>query len=111
VRQLRHALGGVQSVTPGGRVVVAYEPHWAIGAAEPAPDEHIIAVVAGLRRAASQLAPGSSVIYGGSAGPGLLTRLAGGVDGLFLGRFAHDPKAFATVLDEAIAIQLKTAAS
>ncbi|HEX3196065.1 MAG TPA: triose-phosphate isomerase family protein [Propionibacteriaceae bacterium] len=112
VRQLRHALGvGVQPVTSGGRVVVAYEPHWAIGAAEPAPDEHIVAVVAGLRQAASQLAPGSSVIYGGSAGPGLLTRLAGGVDGLFLGRFAHDPKAFATVLDEAIAIQLKTAAS
>ena len=30
---------------------------------------------------------------------------------LFLGRFAHDPKAFATVLDEAIAVQLKTVAS
>jgi hypothetical protein len=29
---------------------------------------------------------------------------------LFLGRYAHDPKAFATVLDEAIAIQLKTVA-
>jgi triosephosphate isomerase (TIM) len=67
-------------------------------------------VVAGLRRAVSQLTPGSSVIYGGSAGPGLLTRLADGVDGLFLGRYAHDPKAFATVLDEAIAIQRKTVA-
>src|SRR5512132_3948119 len=111
VRQLGHALSGVQPVTPGGRVVVAYEPHWAIDAAQPAPDEHINAVAAGLRRAAAQLAPGLSVIYGGSAGPGLLTRLAGGVDGLFMGRFAHDPKAFATVLDEAIAIQLKTAAS
>lgn len=111
VRQLRHALGGVQPITPGGRVVVAYEPHWAIGAAEPTPDEHIKAVVAELRRAVSQLAPGSSVIYGGSAGPGLLTRLADGVDGLFLGRLAHNPKAFATVLDEAIAIQLKKVAS
>jgi triosephosphate isomerase len=108
VRQLRHALGGVQPVPPGGRVVVAYEPHWAIGAAQPASDEHIKAVVAGLRGAVAQLAPGSSVIYGGSAGPGLLTRLADSVDGLFLGRFAHDPKAFATVLDEAMAIQLKT---
>ena len=85
--------------------------HWAIGAAEPAPDEHVNAVVAGLRRAVSQLAPRSSVIYGGSAGPGLLTRLADGVDGLFLGRFAHDPQAFATILDEAIALQLKTVAS
>jgi triosephosphate isomerase len=111
VRQLRHALGGVQPVTPCGRIVVAYEPHWAIAAAEPAPDEHVTAVVAGLRRAASQLAPGSSVIYGGSAGPGLLTRLGDSVDGLFLGRFAHDAMAFATVLDEAIAIQLRTVAS
>ena len=34
---------------------------------------------------------GSSVIYGGSAGPGLLTELGDTVDGLFLGRFAHDP--------------------
>jgi triosephosphate isomerase len=110
VRQLRHALADVPPDTPGGRVITAYEPHWAIGAAEPAPDEHIKAVVAGLRRAVSLLAPGSSVIYGGSAGPGLLTRLADGVDGLFLGRYAHDPKAFATVLDEAIAIRLKTVA-
>ena len=36
---------------------------------------------------------GSRVIYGGSAGPGLLTRLKDSVDGLFLGRFAHDPSA------------------
>jgi len=40
------------------------------------------------------------VIYGGSAGPGLLERLGDSVDGLFLGRYAHDPVAFATVLDE-----------
>ena len=33
------------------------------------------------------------MIYGGSAGPGLLTELGDAVDGLFLGRFAHDPDA------------------
>ena len=44
---------------------------------------------------------GSSVVYGGSAGPGLLTRLGGNVDGLFLGRFAHDPAALGAVLVEA----------
>ena len=57
-------------------------------------------MVAGLRRAASQLAPGSSVIYGGSAGPGLVAALGDSVDGLFLGRFAHDPSVVETVLDE-----------
>lgn len=43
---------------------------------------------------------GSTVIYGGSAGPGLLTRLGGAVGGLFLGRFAHDPEAVGRILDE-----------
>jgi triosephosphate isomerase len=40
------------------------------------------------------------VIYGGSAGPGLFTDIAGHVDGLFLGRFAHDPAAVGSILDE-----------
>ena len=42
---------------------------------------------------------GSRVIYGGSAGPGLFTELGDGVDGLFLGRFAHDPAAVKLILD------------
>ena len=42
---------------------------------------------------------GSQVIYGGSAGPGLFTELKDGVDGLFLGRFAHDPAAVELILD------------
>ena len=32
----------------------------------------------------------TGIVYGGSAGPGLLPRLAS-VDDLFLGRLAHDP--------------------
>lgn len=88
---------------PAGRIVVAYEPVWAIGAAEPAPITHITAVTRELRArlAEDPERTGSSVIYGGSAGPGLLTALGSDVDGVFLGRFAHDPTAFAAVLDEA----------
>ncbi|MET4638436.1 triose-phosphate isomerase family protein [Mycetocola sp. 2940] len=99
IQQLHSALDGA----PAGRVHVAYEPVWAIGAPEPAPAEHIIAVARALRTAVDALPgrDGSSVIYGGSAGPGLLTALGGSVDGLFLGRFAHDPAALASVLDEA----------
>jgi triosephosphate isomerase len=44
-----------------------------------------------------------AILYGGSAGPGLLTELGGAVDGLFLGRFAHDPEAVRSVLREAAA--------
>lgn len=108
VRQLLSALA---RAVPG-RVVVAYEPHWAIGAAQPAGDEHILGVCAALRDALAGLPgrDGSAVIYGGSAGPGLLTRLGTGVDGVFLGRFAHDPAALVSVLDEADALTRSPAA-
>ena len=46
---------------------------------------------------------GSRVIYGGSAGPGLFTELKDGVDGLFLGRFAHDPAAVELILTRLLA--------
>lgn len=90
-----------------GPVVAAYEPVWAIGAPAPAPDEHIVAVLAGIEQhlAARPELAGSVAIYGGSAGPGLLTRGQGRIGGLFLGRFAHDPSAIATILDEALALQ------
>ncbi|AYL38534.1 triose-phosphate isomerase family protein [Streptomyces fungicidicus] len=85
-----------------GTVVLAYEPQWAIGAPEPASAEHIAAVCGALRTWLDDRPrhAGSAVIYGGSAGPGLLTRLAGSADGLFLGRFAHDPANVGAILDE-----------
>ncbi|WP_309146670.1 triose-phosphate isomerase [Curtobacterium sp. MCBD17_013] len=59
-----------------GPVIVAYEPVWAIGATAPAPDEHIVAVLAGIEAylASRPELAGSRAIYGGSAGPGLLSR-------------------------------------
>ena len=88
---------------PAGRIVAAYEPVWAIGAVRPAPDEHITTVGRALRAHLAALPgrAGSAVIYGGSAQPGQLARLGAGVDGLFLGRFAHDPAAVVSILDEA----------
>ncbi|WAH98489.1 triose-phosphate isomerase family protein [Arthrobacter sp. MMS18-M83] len=97
------ALKRAQSLGPLSRTIVAYEPQWAIGAPEPATPEYISAVVRGLDEHLRNL-PGQSesrVIYGGSAGPGLISQLDMSVAGLFLGRFAHDPKALKTILDEA----------
>ncbi|MCX5441141.1 triose-phosphate isomerase family protein [Streptomyces sp. NBC_00063] len=94
-----------------GKVVLAYEPQWAIGAPEPASAEHITTVCAALGEwlnTRPQQA-GSTVIYGGSAGPGLLSRLGGSVGGLFLGRFAHDPAAVGRILDEIEAPASRTA--
>lgn len=101
IAQLESALAGA----PAGRVIVAYEPVWAIGAEKPAAPEYIRAVCAWLRRALASMPgrDGSIVIYGGSAGPGLLTELGDDVDGVFLGRFAHDTAALRTVIDEAAA--------
>ncbi|MDQ0691245.1 triose-phosphate isomerase family protein [Arthrobacter sp. W4I7] len=99
------ALNRARSVAPTGRTIVAYEPQWAIGAPEPATPEYISAVITGLDAHLRAL-PGqadSRVIYGGSAGPGLITKLEPAVTGLFLGRFAHDPKALQSILDETAA--------
>lgn len=102
VAQLSAAL----AQAPAGAVITAYEPVWAIGAAEPAGHEHIRTVARALRDAldAASDRAGSRVIYGGAAGPGLLTALGDAVDGLFLGRFAHDPDALLSVINEAAAL-------
>ena len=99
IRQLRSAIEG----SAEGRLIVAYEPVWAIGAAQPADAAHIRDVCAIIRGAVTGLPnhKNSVVIYGGSAGPGLLSELGVQVDGLFLGRFAHDPAALRSVIDEA----------
>ncbi len=104
IAQLAASLRSAREDGLNGRVVVAYEPVWAIGAAEPAPDAHIRAVCTALRIELdrSGFAADSAVIYGGSAGPGLLGRIAPAAQGLFLGRSAHDPRAMRRILDEAL---------
>jgi triosephosphate isomerase len=85
------------------RVLLAYEPWWAIGADRPAEPEYVNEVIAGTReRIVAQFGESAlGILYGGSAGPGTLMPLDE-ADGLFLGRFAHDPANYARVLDDAI---------
>lgn len=90
--------------------VVAYEPVWAIGAQQPAPVDHVRAVAAGLRSRLDGF-PAARLIYGGTAGPGLFAELSEATDGLFLGRRAHDPSAFAAVLAEVAAADEVSAGS
>jgi triosephosphate isomerase len=87
---------GLLEVCPHGSVI-AYEPVWAIGQDAPADPEHVREVCDGLRR---DVGPQTEIIYGGSAGPGTLTSLYPAVNGLFLGRFAHDPARVGQVLAE-----------
>ncbi|KAI1340185.1 Triosephosphate isomerase [Xylariaceae sp. FL0016] len=86
----------VAAIPPDTELVLAYEPVWAIGAAEPADATHVVAVTRAVRELPCvRDRPGQTrILYGGSAGPGLFAKLKEGVDGLFLGRFAHDPAQF-----------------
>lgn len=106
-QQLAEALAVAEQQKLRGTLFFAYEPQWAIGAPQPAPDSYIRAVCRGLRDLPTPQGVDLKVIYGGSAGPGLIQRLAGDVDGLFLGRFAHDPQALAQIVDEASALLME----
>lgn len=104
IGQLETALTGLGAPTDRVPLVVAYEPAWAIGAQEPASAGHIIGVVR-LLRAWIDARPqwdAAALIYGGSAGQGVLSSLRGAVGGLFLGRFAHDAPALKAILDETL---------
>jgi triosephosphate isomerase len=96
-RQLDAVLPALPAAAPA---VVAYEPVWAIGAPAPAPPAYVVEVARRLRPPLERRAAPTRLLYGGSAGPGLFGSLGGAVDGLFLGRFAHDVRNLRTILDE-----------
>ena len=101
-------LAQVAAAAGDGPLVVAHEPVWAIGAAEPAPVDHVVGVAEALRAGLPEGVAAARLVYGGSAGPGLLAATAPAVDGLFLGRRAHDVAGVASVLDEALAASLRS---
>lgn len=101
--QVRAALAGA---APGSEVVIAYEPVWAIGAREAAPARHVRTVAGAIRDALRDHDVRGRLIYGGTAGPGTYRELADAVDGLFLGRLAHDTEGLRTVLEEIAAVEL-----
>ena len=106
LRHLGAVLGGVDAIVLD-RVVVAYEPWWAIGAgATHAPFEHISAMQLAVR--GWLLARGASsprVIYGGSVESGATAALLRqpGVDGVFVGRAGLDPAEFARIAHAGLA--------
>lgn len=95
IQQVRSAL---RYATPT-EIWLGYEPYWAIGAAQPASPKYVSEICQNIREGLPELAS-LTILYGGSAGPGLITKLDNTIDGLFLGRFAHEPKAFLEVAKE-----------
>jgi len=98
--QLERCLGGLERPAWPG-VIVAYEPVWAIGeGARPARPDHVGAVQRAIHERIRE-AGGSDprVIYGGSVDEATAGAILAedGVDGLFVGRAALDPRRFAAI--------------
>jgi L-erythrulose 1-phosphate isomerase len=103
--QVEAALGPV-APDELGRVLLAYEPVWAIGehGRRPGTEEvaPVLDAVAGLGRSRSS-GSGPLVLYGGSVDTGNAADLlgVGSVDGLFVGRAAWDAAGFLALLEVA----------
>jgi triosephosphate isomerase len=98
--QLAGGLGGLESADLD-RVVVAYEPVWAIGVGSVAADpEHVAALHAAIDAwLAARGAATRRVLYGGSVDETTAADLLAvpHVTGLFVGRAALDPERFAAI--------------
>ena len=101
-RQLDTILGALP-VESLARLIVAYEPWWAIGVgAEVAPLDHVCHMHASIRAWLNRCGPEAAtvpVLYGGSVDASNAQGLIDtpGVDGLFVGRAALDPDVFASI--------------
>jgi triosephosphate isomerase (TIM) len=106
LREVGPQVTSVLEVVPrDAPVILAYEPVWAIGAEIPAGVEYVGPVVQGIKDVVSKVVGRTGetrIVYGGSAGPGLwgMSGLGDLVDGMFLGRFAHDINGVKEVIDE-----------
>lgn len=99
---LREQVRRLVTANPG-RLVIAYEPAWAIGVgAESAPAAWVGQIHTAIRNVLTSSIPDGQavpIIYGGSVAPASAGALLAQpcVDGLFVGRQALDPNVFATI--------------
>jgi triosephosphate isomerase len=97
IQQLRSALTHLESPAA---IVVAYEPVWAIGQPSSAAASEIAPIIAALKKVVADTAHDVRYIYGGGAGPGTYDSIDKYVDGLFLGRSAHDVAGLTSSIEE-----------
>lgn len=109
-RKLRHQIQEALIEVPLdqiSRVVIAYEPIWAIGTGRVAtPDqaqEAIAFIRALIEDRAAEHAPTVRILYGGSVGPGNADELIAlpDVDGFLVGGASLDPESFASIVKSA----------
>jgi triosephosphate isomerase len=92
------------------RFIIAYEPVWAIGVAIPADAKYINSVCSKLREQTGATGVTNfQILYGGSANHGLFENIAQSVDGLFLGRSAHNVENLKKIVQEIERVALELA--
>jgi triosephosphate isomerase len=104
-RQLQADLAGVEAADLA-RVVVAYEPVWAIGTgrtATPEQAQEACAFIRDVLRARGAAAEEVRILYGGSVKPANAAELLAlpDVDGALVGGAALDPEDFAAIVEAA----------
>lgn len=99
--QLRSALADVHAADVD-RLVIAYEPIWAIGTGETATPDQAQEACAIVRAVASERVEGEAlrVLYGGSVSPANAAELMSrpDVDGALVGGASLDPESFAQIV-------------
>ena len=100
-RQIRSALEHVQPADIA-RLVIAYEPIWAIGTGETASPAQAQEACAIVRRVAAEAVDGEAlrVLYGGSVSPANAAELMSqpDVDGALVGGASLEPESFAAIV-------------
>lgn len=109
--QLRGSLAGL-SMKDIGEVVLAYEPVWAIGTGRTASPEQAQAAHAFIRKTVESMwdkatADKIRIQYGGSVKPGNTAELMSqpDIDGALVGGAALDPRGFAEIVKNTVALQ------
>jgi triosephosphate isomerase len=107
-RQVKAALDGLDAKTLE-RIVLAYEPVWAIGTGRVATPEQAGAMHARARATVSEVVtPGAAkavvILYGGSVKPDNMAALAAtpGIDGALVGGASLDAKNFLAIAENAV---------
>ncbi|MCG6902473.1 MAG: triose-phosphate isomerase [Rhodobacter sp.] len=107
-RQVRTALGKLDDAQKSARILLAYEPVWAIGEnGIPATSDYADARQAEIIAVAQEvLGHRVPCLYGGSVNPGNCRELiqCPHIDGLFIGRSAWDVAGYLDILDRCAAI-------
>ncbi|MBC7463243.1 MAG: triose-phosphate isomerase [Actinobacteria bacterium] len=104
IRQLRAGLAQL-SATDVKKVVIAYEPVWAIGTGKTATPEDAQEVAQAIRHeiaeiATEEVAQGIRILYGGSVKPANVAEIMAkpDVDGALIGGASLDPEEFARIV-------------